>query len=1119
VATSQTSPLLRHLRRLTQPVARTDRELLERFTTLRDEVAFAELVGRHGPLVFGVCRRTLQGEQDAEDAFQATFLVLARKATSIRKSESLASWLYGVAWRSAMRLRADLAERRRHERARAGARSPDHAPAPEPLDLSWREVQDGLHDELARLPEKYRGPLVLCYLEGQTQSEAARQLGCGQDVLGGRLDRGRECLRQRLVRRGITLSAALLATAVSQTPVSAALLKATARLASRPASEAVTALANAVSSTGLTARIQVAALVLLAVGLGGIGLTISTRQPATGNPQSTEKNQPKAESGQPRTDAFGDPLPAEAIARIGTVRFRHGNHIGSLHYTADGKEIVSHSLWEGICVWDAATGRELRHILPEQQDRINAIDLSRDGQRIAGTLQSFSGVVEVSDCVVWERTTGKRIKAIGKGKYSFPRFAPDGNMLAIIDYDGSVELWDVDADRSLRSWKAHEGWIGNALFLPDGKTLLTSGSDQTVRFWDVATGNKVRELAGLVSTAGSLAVSPDGKRLASVVHKPSPPGVIGGERLGNEMQIWDLASGKELRRLSVPVKGFDPETTFQLAYPTYSHDGKVLAATGVDEFLHLWDAHTGTELRRMALGLNSHGMPVFAPDDRVLAVTSHQNAIRLFETASGKEISPASDAPFRQFMVALTPDNRHIIAPDYHRSISIWDTETAKRTGRLTGYEKPVWSIRLARDGRTLYSSDLSHKVRCWDLATRSELRGITLNGKGSWSEVKDISPDGSMLAMLANQNTLTLVDAKTLRVIRPLAPSNQMTFGGVFTPDGHTLIEWNGEHGAVFWDVATGKELRRIEYREAPVTRDRAGLPVMVGGPRLSFHAALSPDGRFIAFGSKNRMIALHDVESGKEVRRVEELPDMPDQLVFSPDGRTLAWGGYYDPAVKLLETTTLRERHRLTGHKGGLVSLTFSADSQLLVSSGTDATALVWDLRAPASGALDIDAAWRDLARNDAAKAYQQVRRLAVAPTLTMPYLSKRLQPAAAADVKRLEKLTADLDSDTFAVREQAAKELEKLGEAAAQACRKALEASPSPEVRRSLEKLLEKNAQQAWSPSPDHLRDLRAIEAVELAGTPKARQLLEKLAAGAPEARLTREAKAALERLTRR
>src|SRR5262249_48231945 len=196
MAVVQTSALLRHLRRLSRPATGlTDRQLLERFTTRDDEVAFAELVAPHGPLVLGVCRCTLRSESDAEDAFQASFLVLARKAASIRKTDSVASWLYGVAWRCAARLRCQLAERRRHEKV--AARSGNGATAP-PLqdasDPSWREVQDALHEELARLPKKYLAPLVLCYLEGRTRCEAARQLGWGEDVLRGRLERGRHPL-------------------------------------------------------------------------------------------------------------------------------------------------------------------------------------------------------------------------------------------------------------------------------------------------------------------------------------------------------------------------------------------------------------------------------------------------------------------------------------------------------------------------------------------------------------------------------------------------------------------------------------------------------------------------------------------------------------------------------------------------------------------------------------------------------------------------------------------------------------------------------------------------------------------------------------------------------------
>ncbi len=205
--------VLRHVRTLAAAHtgrAASDRELLERFASGHDEAAFAALVERHGPMVLGVCRRALGDAHDAEDACQATFLVLARKADSVRKAASLGSWLHGVACRVAAGLRREQARRRRRERG-AGRR----APADPCAELAWREVQAALDEELGRLPERYRAPLVLCYLEGSTRDEAARQLGLSVGSLHGRLERGRTLLRGRLARRGLGLSAALLAAALS----------------------------------------------------------------------------------------------------------------------------------------------------------------------------------------------------------------------------------------------------------------------------------------------------------------------------------------------------------------------------------------------------------------------------------------------------------------------------------------------------------------------------------------------------------------------------------------------------------------------------------------------------------------------------------------------------------------------------------------------------------------------------------------------------------------------------------------------------------------------------------------------------------------------------------------
>src|SRR5215471_16797345 len=184
----------------------TDGQLLERFANRRDGEAFAQLVHRHGPLVLGVCRQMLRQEQDAEDAFQATFLVLSRKARSIRRAEALPNWLYGVATRLATRMKAAALRRRKREVALVERPSSEPAPEGELGDLG-----PILYEEIGHLPDKYRIPFVLCYLEGKTNEETAQQLGCPHGTVFSRLARARERLRNRLKRRGVVVSSAALA--------------------------------------------------------------------------------------------------------------------------------------------------------------------------------------------------------------------------------------------------------------------------------------------------------------------------------------------------------------------------------------------------------------------------------------------------------------------------------------------------------------------------------------------------------------------------------------------------------------------------------------------------------------------------------------------------------------------------------------------------------------------------------------------------------------------------------------------------------------------------------------------------------------------------------------------
>jgi RNA polymerase sigma factor (sigma-70 family) len=516
MAKAKVTAALGHIRRLIDPrggAGPTDGQLLERFAAGRDEAAFEELVRRHGPLVLGLCRRVLAHPQDAEDAFQATFLVLARKAASIRQAGSVASWLYGVAYRVAQKARGRDARRRAREKtaadlrpaelfpATAGAEPAGAADAGDLMDLfpetvtmragpvdevSRREVCAGLDEELGRLPEKYRAPLLLCDTEGHSHAEAARVLAWAAGTLKTRLARGRELLRARLARRGITLSggalAGLLAAGQTRAAVPGALLRTTthaalAFTAGRASAGAVSVeaadLAEGMLHTMTLGKVKTAALVGVMVGLlsaASAALVHRAAEPplAAPAPQATPADA-RPQAAPARRDRHGDPLPAGAVARLGPARLRHGSSVFFVAFLAGGKQVLSAGE-DGLArLWDVATGKEVR-------------------------------------------------------RFGTPHPVPAGG------------------GRGLPPPAAL-----TVALAPDDKVLATSAGEGGVRLWDTATGRERGLVKGLKADVVALALSPDGKTLAAA--EPDGPVVL-----------WDLARGQELRRLDRPAgEGIDPK--------------------------------------------------------------------------------------------------------------------------------------------------------------------------------------------------------------------------------------------------------------------------------------------------------------------------------------------------------------------------------------------------------------------------------------------------------------------------------------------------------------------------------------------------------------------------------
>jgi RNA polymerase sigma factor (sigma-70 family) len=355
---------------------RTDAQLLEAFISRHDEAAFTALVRRHGPMVLGVCKRVLQNVHDAEDAFQATFLILARRADTIGNPAALPGWLHEVARRTAARARTTKATRRMHER-----RVPDMPKTDFIADVAWRDLQPILDEEVGRLPEQCRVPFVLCYLEGYTYEKAAAKLRCLPGTISRRLARARELLRRRLTQRGLALPAGVLAAALSQntapaamaTPLAASTVKvALASAAGTAAAGVVSAKVAALVDGGLRAMaltttrfftVLLLAVSLLAVSGGGLAYTVLANQPGDTGPAAK------------KPDAAARVIPADAAKAeqmivMGSVVDAAGKPVPQAHVALLARRKHTHRAGDGIIVPEAlAQGRadgdgRFRLILP-----------------------------------------------------------------------------------------------------------------------------------------------------------------------------------------------------------------------------------------------------------------------------------------------------------------------------------------------------------------------------------------------------------------------------------------------------------------------------------------------------------------------------------------------------------------------------------------------------------------------------------------------------------------------------------------------------------------------------------------------------------------------------------
>lgn len=814
------------------------------------------------------------------------------------------------------------------------------------------------------------------------------------------------------------------------------------------------------------------------------------------------------------------------MARCGTTRLRHHSAIGYLAVSPDGKLIATAGETDGysttdhpIRLWDAATGKELQQLRGHAGEPLH-LAFSPDGRTLASMAVELAGSDPGDKIRIWDVATGKQVRLLDSHRPSllFPAkwfrtpvaFSPDGRMLASSGRDDAVRLWDVVSWKELRCW--HNGRLAAILaFSPDG-SILACEEAAGIRLLDVTSGTEGRiALPDLPGSICALEFSPDGRTIVSC--HSEPPLAADGKTIvpGNQNAVlrwWDRATGKELHRL----KG---------ALAATSADGKWLAIRQ-DRDILLWDMAAGKPARRFPLRdvappdprlnqvqVNFGGDGGFSADGSTL-VLPDRGKVCVLDTRTGQERHGFPGHSDKVVLVGFSPDGRRLISVG-DRCVRFWDPPLGKELGSLRGPVVSIGEAALSTDGKTLAAETCGAITHIWDLETDKEVRQLAL-GPPSCPPLA-LTPDGKTLAIRdgakGDIRFFDLLAGKDLRRF----DRRSCCDGLAFLPDGLTWAELNSSID--LFDGQTGSHFCRMAQKIG-----RTGRTAM----------AFSPDGRLVATGHTDRdhpedtrvcVISLWETASGKFIAQFRGHEGPVATFAFAHGGGVVASGGR-DGTVRLWDLASGRELRIFKGHRGGVLSLAFSPDDKLLASGGSDTSILVWDVaeltaRHPLPEVrlshADLEEQWNDLAAASGEVAYQALWQFAAGGKPAVAFLNDQLM-LDPANERRVKHLIADLDADQFEVRERAMRDLTNFGVRAQPLLQRALKRTPSAEVRRRLEGLLEK----LENPGPAHveLRQLRALQALEYAATPESRQVLQALTENEPDTPRGRAAKAAVKRL---
>lgn len=818
---------------------------------------------------------------------------------------------------------------------------------------------------------------------------------------------------------------------------------------------------------------------------------------------------------RPRLDLQGDPLPDGAIARLGTVRLRHGHIITGIVFSGDGKSVVASDYSGGVRVWDAANGKEVRRLFTNEP-YCDSLAISPDGRTLAVALSNLT--VRLCD-----PTTGRDLGSLPRNsnQVSFLQFSHDGTRSAAGTSINTVGVWDVATQRLVHTVTLPDN-VGSISFSPDDKLLACSVKND-ISFWDLAQRKVVRQIKNDPGASHPLhaVFARNGGRIA----------VWGYEDAS--IRLFDANGDKELLRFDKQgAKTTKSAGDWGWAYSifvSFSPNGKILATSRDVGRIDLWDVDRGKKLHTLAFdSFGQSRLLAFSPDGTKLAITGRDNwggdsTIRIWDVARGKELitNLGHGAPISS--VAIAPDGKTIATAGKDGIVHLWEANSGKHQMRLEAYRGRSTYVSYSNDGQRLiwycgYGGDGT--LRVWDSKTGRELSRLTLaNTEAFWTAVADGGK--TTYSVDLKDKAGRTYDVTTGKVTHEDTTIDfHQNSPSVVAPSGYKVVNSAG----TLVNMADRKKLMEVGH----VYKPTPNAWFSIDGRRLIAAVLIARefDGRSDPSAEE---ISVIDPIAGKELRRFGRPLEGYHEInaaALSQDGKMTLTASAdrkkpHDQVITLWETDTGRQRGRFVGHIGQINRLAISADGRMIVSVSQDTTALVWDATRPLtsrreSTAGDVAARFKDLAGENAEQAYSSMWALINGGKVTNEFLDERSGIYAVTDIEKIKRWIQDLDSGKFAERERASQELGLILDEAESHLQKARRDKPSEEALRRIDLLLQARS---TGFTGKELQKLRVIEALERMASPGAIAVLKKLAAGVADATPTREAKASLERIETR